>query len=442
MNNDLYISVAQSYAEILPQSQEALLLVVWLYQKTQDGLIEHEFTKRDFDDTLDDVLDLLENPKAIQKELLSRKISNFYYRTIPYKNEYRIHLTIFAENLCKLVIEQLQPQIKRLALIHTFKRTLALTDTDLENIDTFKFWYDNNFISAKNDILSHIEILQKNIEDRINELRQLLKPDVENPKDLINDFLDIFDALEKQTIGILNTIDFKDETWQKIQSVKGQFSETEESFEVYDHIQRAFENFFSNIDRRILSINERIQLASKRLRNLLDTLKHKQQFKVKIERLLQYMLKTAKHEQGQIILDQNIPTQQLPYLQTRFQAVPRIDFQVENSDTPTLPDQDPEHAERERQRNLQMLKNQEQTAHWMNKMERVLHTEKDIDYTEWFDKIAKAEGNLEVPIKVCFGLIETCNNSEEKRIELQQIPQKTRHKNLTLWKMIIHHTDS
>ena len=442
MNNDLYISVAQSYTEILPQSQEALLLVVWLYQKTQDGLIEHEFTKRDFDDTLDDVLDLLENPKSIQKELLSRKISNYYYRTIPYKNEYRIHLTIFAENLCEIVIKQLQPQIKRLALIHTFKRTLALMDTDLENIDTFKFWYDNNFIAAKNDILSHIEILQKNIEDRINELRQLLKPNVENPKELINRFLDIFDALEKQTIGILNTIDFKDETWQKIQGVKERFSETEESFEIYDHIQRAFENFFSNIDRRILSINERIQLASKRLRNLLDTLKHKQQYKVKIERLLQYMLKTAKHEQGQIILDQNIPLRDLPYLQTRFQAVPHIDFQVENDDTPTLPDQDPEHAERERQKNLQMLKNQEQTAIWMNKVERVLETEKDIDYTEWFDKIAKAEGNLEVPIKVCFGLIETCNNSDDKRIELQQIPQKTRHKNLTLWKMIIHHTDS
>lgn len=442
MNNNLYISVAKSYTEILPQNQEALLLLVYLYQKTQNGTIQHEFTKRDFDDTLDDVLDLLGNPKVLQKELLSRKISNYYYRTIPYKNEYRMHLTIFAENLCKLVVSQLEPQMKRLALIHTFKKTLALTDEYLENIDTFKLWYDHNFIPAKNEILSHIEILQKNIEDRIGELRQLLKPNVENPKELINNFIDIFDALEKQTAGILNTIDFKDETWQKIQSVRDEFSETEDSLETYIQIQRAFENFFSNIDRRILSINERIQLASKRLRNLLDTLKHKQQFKVNIERLLHYMLKTAKHEKGQILLHEDIPTRALPFLQTKFLAVPLIDFQVQNDALPNLPEQDPEHAERERQKNLQMLKNQEQTALWMSKIERALKSEKDIEYTEWFNKIAKIEGNLEVPIKVCFGLIETCNNSETKHIKLQQSFQKTKDKNLTLWKMTIHHTDS
>ncbi len=442
MNTDIYKSVAQSYTEILPQNQESLLLVVWLYQKILDGDIPHEFTKRDFDDTLDDVLVLLENPKSIQKELLSRKISNYYYRTIPFKNEYRIHLTIFAENLCKLVIEQLQPQIKRLALIHTFRRTLKLTDEDLETIESLEYWHEVNFNSAKNEILSHIEILQKNVSDKTNELRQLLKPDVDNPKGLIQDFIDVFETLKKQTVGLLNTINFKNETLQKIQSVKDKFSETPESFEKYDMIQRAFENFFDNIDRRIISINEKIQLASKRLRNLIDTLKYKQQFKVNIEKLLSYMLKTSKHEQGQIIVDEQIPIRQLLTLPTKFLAVPLIDFKIQNDATPEIPPQDPEHLERERQKNLQMLKNQEQTAKWLDKMEQGIAKGEEINYTEWFDKIAQSEGNLEVPIKVCFGIIESCNNSDTKRIELEQEHQKTRNKNVTLWKMTIHNTDS
>ncbi len=439
---DLLKSVARSYNEILPQNQEALLLVVWLYQKIQDGKINHEFTKRDFEDTLDDVLELLQKTQSIQKETLSKKISNYYYRTISYKNEYRLHLTVFAENLCKLVLGQLQPEIKKLELIHTFRKTLKLTEEDMESIAKLEYWHRHNFNSAKNEILSHIEILQKTVEDKTNELRQLLKPDADNPKALVNDFIQVFETLKEQTTGLLNTINFKNETLLKIQSVKDRFAESEEMFEQYDNIQRDFENFFENIDRRIAAINEKIQLASKRLRNLIDTLKYKQKFKVNIEKLLSYMLKTAQHKQGQIELDEKIPARKILAMPTKFLAVPVIDFKTNNQAEPNIPEQDAAHLEAERLKNLRMLKNQEQTAKWMDKMEQALETGEALNYTEWFNKIARTEHNLEIPIKVCFGIIESCNNSTEKYIELEQTHENTIDKNVTLWKMIIRHTDS
>ncbi len=440
--NDLYKSVAKSYHEILPQNQEALLLVVWLYKKIQDGKIEHEFSKRDFEDTLDDVLELLQKPQSLQKETLSKKISNYYYRTISYKNEYRLHLTVFAETLCKLIIEQVQPEIKKLELIHTFRTTLKLTADDLESIEKLEYWHEVNFNSAKKQILFHIEFLQKTVEDKTNELRQLLKPDADDPKALVNDFIAVFETLKEQTTGLLNTINFKNETLQKIQSVKEKFSETEEVFEKYGHIQRDFENFFENIDRRIASINEKIQLASKRLRNLIDTLKYKQKFKVNLEKLLNYMLKTARHEQGQIVLDEKIPSRRILSAPTRLISIPFIDFKADNQIKPEIPAQDPAHLEQERQKNLQMLKNQEQTAKWMDKMEQSLEKGETVNYTDWFNKIAKTENNLEVPIKVCFGIIESCNNSDTKHISLEQEHEKTIDKNVTLWKMTIRHTDS
>ena len=441
MENDLLISLNKSYADLLPQ-KESLLLIIWLFQKIEKGYISEDFEQKDLDDTIDDVIELLNIVTDKNKEALSKKLSNHFYITERIGNKYQIHLTVFAKQFCELLIKEVQPEIKKLELYHVFKRTLPLQDGDLLNLETFNYWFKNHFQPARNEIYSHTEKLNNEVADRINELSTLLKTETENPKEQINSYTEIFAMLEKQTTGLINTIDYKNDTLNQIKSARDHFSKDEETFDKFSGMQNEVEYFFQSIDRRIISINDKIQLASKRLRNLLDTLKHKQLFKIKIEKLLLLMLKYSLNEKGEIKLHERFPKKYLPFIPMKFVAIPKIDFQFYAKAEPRRQEYDRQHEQAERNKGLALLEIQEATAKWLDEINFEMESGKEIEFEQWFDKIVEQENNLEVPIQVCFGLIEEHNSSDDKTITIQKEAVSKNQNDLTLWQMKIQTTRS
>lgn len=442
MESDILLSISRSYSEVLPPNKEALLLIVWLTQKIKKGEIEEEFTTRDFEEAVEDIADFLQLDKNLQKETLAKKTSSYFYETIPKGKEYRIQLTIYAKDLCKLITERIQPEIiQQLELIHTFKRTLPLDETkDFESIGTFKHWYDNHFLTAQKQILSHTEILNQKVESSINELRTLLKPNIDSPKELIGKFEIIFADLAKQATGLANTLDFKNETLSKIKSAKDKFSQDVETFNQYDLWQREVDSFFQNIGRRIVAINEKIQIASKRLRNLLETLRHKQQFKINLEKFLQTLLLNGNNVKGEIVLPETFPRRLIPYSQTKFVSIPKIDFKLFTLSKPERPEVDKAHYQKQREKNMSMLKVQQQTSRWLDKIETELQSGNEIVFEEWLDKIIDAENNLEVPIQVCYGLIQKVNKNKNAELKITKETVSSTKSDLQLWKMKVQTT--
>ena len=433
MENDILISLAKSYSDILPQHKESLLLIVWLYQKIEKGLIAEDFEQKDLDDTIDDIIDFLRIESEKNKEVIFKKISSHFFITERIGIKYQIHLTIFAKEFCNLLIQEVQPEIIKLELFHVFKRTLPLLEEDLKDIITFSYWFKNHFQPSRNEIYSHTEMLNREVANRINELSNLLRVEVQNPKEQIGSYIEIFVALEQQTTSLINTIDYKNETLNKIKTVKEQFANNEETFDDFMAMQNEVENFFQSIDRRIISINDKIQLASKRLRNLLDTLKHKQLFKIKIEKLLLLLLKTSKYDKGGIKLHANFPKVYLPFIPLKFLAIPKLDFLFFTKAVPQIQKYDKLYEEIERNKGIALLEIQEATAKWLDEINCDLESGNQIEYEKWFDKIVEHENNLEVPIQVCFGLI-------EKHSNIVSIEKKEISKNkcdLLLWKMQI-----
>ncbi len=270
-----------------------------------------------------------------------------------------------------------------------------------------------------------------------NELSSLLKAEVQNPKEQINSYTEIFAMLEKQTTGLINTIDYKNETLNKIKASKEHFSKDEETFDEFTRMQNEVDYFFQSIDRRIISINDKIQLASKRLRNLLDTLKYKQHFKIKIEKLLFLLLKYSRYEKGEIRLPEEFPKKYLPFIPMKFVAIPKIDFQFYSKAEPQRQEFDKEHEQAERKKGLALLEIQEATAKWLDEINFEMESGQEIEFEQWFDKIVEEEDNLEVPIQVCFGLIEEHNNSEDKIVAISKEELSKPKNELTLWKMQI-----
>lgn len=441
MEKDLFISLTKSYTDLFPQ-KESLLLIVWLHQKIQKGYISEDFEQKDLDDTIDEVLELLSIQTDKNKESLSKKLSNHFYITERVGNKYQIHLTVFAKQFCELLIQQVQPEIKKLELFHVFKRTLPLHDEDLLNLEKFGYWFKIHFQPARNEIYSHTEKLNNEVAERINELSSLLKTEIENPKEQINSYTEIFAMLEKQTTGLINTIDYKNDTLNKIKASRDHFGNDEETFDEFSRMQNEVEYFFQSIDRRIISINDKIQLASKRLRNLLDTLKHKQLFKIKIEKLLLLMLKYSRNEKGEIKLHEAFPKKYLPFIPMKFVAIPKIDFQFYAKAEPQRQEYDSHYEQTERNKGLALLEIQEATAKWLDEINFEMESGKEIEFEQWFDKIVEQENNLEVPLQVCFGLIEEHNSLDDKTITIQKEPVSKNQNELMLWQMKIQTTRS
>ncbi|MBN8703857.1 MAG: hypothetical protein J0M08_12390 [Bacteroidetes bacterium] len=437
MQKETLEGIKQNYSTLLPQNPETILILAALQSKIENQIIEESFTQHDFDETIDEVGDFLQREQSIQKENISKKLSQYYYTTLKRGNEYRYQLTVFARELVQLLTNELEPQFDNIDLSYTFERTLKLTAEDLDTVTKFEYWYLSHFQPAKRVILSHTENLQRLVDAKTISLRELLKNSLENTKELINSFIEIFEALGKQTEGLTHTIAFKQEVIDNIKAAEEHFKESKDSWEKYTRIRFEVERFFENIDYRVLSINDRIQASTSRLKTLYDTLRYKQIFKLKLEKFLTYLVKNSTVDsEKEIKLPENVQTRKIPYWRKKLVGIPVLDFvDVELRDTPNF-EEDQEYKNMKEKENMRMLNRQESVTKWLESMNADFEGGKTIDFDKWFKQIYSIEQNLEVPIDVCYGLIQRYGKNKDANLNIESKPFKAKE-DLTTWKMKI-----
>src|ERR1017187_1182707 len=93
MQKKILITLSKNFSDIVPQNEESLLLLVWLYQKIGDGYINEDFEQKDFDDSIEEVVEFLQKGTGIQKETLLKKLSSHFCHTQSVgNNKYVMHL--------------------------------------------------------------------------------------------------------------------------------------------------------------------------------------------------------------------------------------------------------------------------------------------------------------------------------------------------------------
>jgi ferritin-like metal-binding protein YciE len=443
MQKELLQSVLGNYDTLLPQNKEVVLLLITLQNKIDKQEIEDPFTQRDFEDAIDEVSNILHRGQTIQKESISRKLSQFYYTTLKKGNEYRYQLTVFARDLVRIIINEMEPQFEETELIHTFRRTLKMEREDLTSIKNFEYWFRQHYEPSKRIILAHSENLQRLVDAKTMALRTLLKSEITSTKELITRFIEIFEGLGKQTDGLTETLNFKLEIIDNIKDAEKNFLDKKEDWESYTKIRHEVEKFFDNIDSRVLSINDRIQLSTSRLRALYETLQYKQLFKLKIEKFLHYLLKNSKWtNDAVVVLPENIANRKIPYFREKYTKIPSLNFtEVTPRDVPEM-EEDAEYKKKKEAENMRVLNRQESVTQWLESINASLAKGEDFIYEKWFKDMYAKEKNLEVPIDVCFNLIQKYNRNKEMDIVIdQQKPFKAKD-DLALWKMKITRSNS
>lgn len=440
---ELFETIARSFEYLIPRDVETIFLLLNLQSKIDNKEIDDIFTQKDFEDAVDEVTVMLKRERGIQKENISKRLSQHFYTTLKLGEEYRYELTVFAKDFTKLLLNEVSPNYENLELVHTFKRTLPVQDDDVTSIDKLNYWFAHHYSSSKKFIHAHTDNLQRFVDLKVSELRALLKPNVENPKEMITQFLIIFEQLGKQTEGVTKALNFKQEIIDKLKNSEVNFKDSREAWEQYDRIYNEVISFFENIDNRVLSINDKIQQARTRLKSLYDNLRYKQQYKLRIEKFLLFLLKGSKavdvpnKPDKKIVLPSSITKKELPYHRDKFLFPPIIDFGEYHKIESPFYQEDEEFKRLSEEEKMKQLARAENTVKWMDDIRGEIEQGRQVVFEQWMDKIVRTEDNLEVPIDVCFGLIDEYKNRDDIQIEIDKTLTMPLSTNVALWKMKI-----
>jgi len=436
LNKEYLEKIARDYDLLIPKDKETFLLLISLYNKIKTGEIEQEFSQFDFETTLYDISQLLQRESNIQIENISKKLSQYFYTTLKDpKKPYQ--LTEYAKEFCELIEEEIEPEYAKLSLKQTFRRNLPLKDEDFKDINSFEHWYFMQFKQSKKVILSHTENLQRYVDNQILELSEILKNEFENAKILLETFIKKFEKIREKADDLTDTLNFKTETIQKIDKAEVKFQDSQDIWEKYISIRNEVLSFFENINKRVLAVNDKIQTSRIKLKSLYQNLQYKQQYKIKLETFLQYLLEKSENIKGEIYLPNNILLKQIPYEHKHFFFIPNINFEnIKSKEIPELVI-DKEYEKKQREKNKQILDKQESVAKWVNEIDKHLSKNKEIDYSVWFDKIYEKEKRFDIPVEVCYGLIERFNKNNQIEISIDNKKPHILNSEIALWKMKI-----
>ena len=437
---EIFENIARNFDYLIPRDVETIFLLLNLYSKIESQEMDDIFSQKDFEDAVDEVTVILKRERGIQKESISKRLSQHFYTTLKTGEEYRYQLTIFAKEFTKLLLNEVAPNYENLELIHTFRRTLPVHDDDLTSIDKFDYWYKHHYSSSTKFIHAHTDNLQRFADKKVTELRALLKPNVENPKEMIMQFLVIFEQLGKQTEGVTKALNFKQDIIDKIKNSEENFKATREAWEHYDKIYSEVISFFENIDNRVLSINDKIQQARTRLKSLYDNLRYKQQYKLRIEKFLLLLLKGSKVVEDKIVLPSCISKKEVPYYRDKFLFPPIIDFAEFHKIESPFYQEDEEFKKLSEEEKIKQLARQENTIKWMDTIRGEIELGREVVFEQWMNSIIDKEQNLEVPIDVCFGLIDEYKNRDDVQLEIEKKLIMPLNANVALWKFKIKPT--
>lgn len=138
---EIFQSIALSFDYLIPRDIETIFLLLNLQSKIENKEIEEVFTQKDFEDAVDEVILMLKRERSIQKEAISKRLSQHFYTTLKQGEEYHYALTQFAKDFTKLLLNEVAPNYENLELVHTFKRTLPVHDDDVTSIEKLSYWY-------------------------------------------------------------------------------------------------------------------------------------------------------------------------------------------------------------------------------------------------------------------------------------------------------------
>lgn len=443
MNKEFLQRLSIDYKELIPTEVETGLLITALTKRVEEGIIDEAFTQNDFNDTLYIVQEALLREQSFQQEIISKKLSKNFYTTVKINGEYRYKLTQYARTFSMMLEEKVQLKLTKISLLKTLRNTISLREDDLKTIEDLEAWYDLRFTGRpQQTILAHIEHLQAQVDDEITHLKEILKNDSEDPVTMIKNYLEIFSRMGTQAEELADTLRYKEEILKMLNKAIKRFSGKAEVWEKYKMILNDVELFFEGIDKLLMVIEDKIQESVKKLRSLLDNVRYKQLYKLRLERFMDYLLYKGKVIKEEQIFPEGITGRSLIYDSKYFRYLPDINYNL--GDPGAVPDFviDEEYLKEQEQLAIKRLEIQEKMAQWTDKIWNQANENEIEEFHKLLKEIYELEQNWETPLEVASEVVKKTGYSEKVNIHILTGEAEASANDVALWKMKIKHLNS
>jgi hypothetical protein len=443
MNKNFLQSLAKDYKELIPTEVETGLLITALKRQVESGMMEEAFTQNDFNDTLFIVQQALVREQGFQNEIISKKLSKNFYTTVKVNGEYRYKLTQYAKSFSLMLEEKVQLKLTKISLLKTLRNTIALREEDLQSIEDLEAWYDLRFTGRpQQTILAHIEHLQAQVDEEINSLKSILKDDADDPVVMIKNYLDIFVRMGEQAEELSDTLLYKEEILKQLNQAIVEFSGNEEVWNKYKAIANEVEFFFEGIDRFLQVIEDKIQESVKKLRSLLDNVRYKQLYKLRLEKFLNYLLVEGQTNKEESQLPSGLNAPVIIQDSMQFKYLPDINYNL--GDPEAVPEIviDEEYLKEQEEKAIKRLEVQEKMAQWTDKIWNSINEVEIADFQNIIKEIYQQEQNWEIPLEVASEIVKKTGFSTKVKIEIKTGEAEETENEMAVWKMNIKHLNS
>lgn len=437
-------NLSYSYKELIPVDVEAGTLITALKKRVDLGEIEEEFSQLDFHETLVLIQEVLLREQTIQNESISKKLSKNFYTTVKIKGEYRYKLTQYAKNFASLLEDRINMRLTNISLFKTLKNAIALKVSDLETVDDLEVWYEIRFLGKPQQIvMAHVEQLQHEVAFQTEQLRQILNT-TDDPILMIKSYLSLFSKLGKRSEELSETLQYKEEIFEFLTVNSQHLTLESDTWNRYKYIEEQVENFFDEIDSFLSVIEDRIQESVKKLRNLLDSVRYKQVYKVRIEKFMAYIFSNAtKLNSNHWELPSEIPSKSLLNDEYILTSLPEIEYEVIEEEAVDNEEVDEKYQEEQNVKALERLERQEKvyvlTEEIWNKLSK---TKKIEEFHTTLIEILNQENDWEVALEVASDVVKKVGNTKNVEIELNNKDFVSPFDNIVLWKMKIQRSNS
>lgn len=438
---------------LLPPKYDGGYLIIALDEKIQAGDLDDHFTLKDIEGTLTEISHRFEQPSVRQWYHIKDNLFHYFIKNhIEEPGKY--FLTDYAKGVLDMMRNKLNSPYKNQPLKKSFEEFFTLRLEDIKEIEDLERKFGRMVMSfPKKIITDHLEGLEDELKDAYITLNDLLGNDIQEAVALVKAFALTFRKFGERAEDITEAVRSKDKFLRELQMVVDLFftaidqaklstddvlkNKTVEDWKRSSEIYRDMEKFFAVVDHKINAARRQIYNASEKLSELQEYFSTRAHYRLQIQKLLGYMLQTAKYSVNGIVLENSFPLKPLVYEHAKMFYLRHHEFTKQKPNALIMIPPD-EAYQREEQEKIEHEINRQQTINeWVNRVKRQLSEHKYVVLDELMNTIFTEEQDFSISYGVASEVIALASENPDINIEIKQQLTTTQQNELALWKIKI-----
>lgn len=452
LNNELY----EKYDLLIPSKFEGGYLVLALFEKTETGELEEQFTIIDIRETLNEISNRYQQQSVPQTERLLKTLLHYFLRNHT-DEPGRYYLTDYAKSVVALMKNKIENPYKNFPLKASFEKFFVIRFNQIKSITDLEERFGRIFIEGPKKIINdHLEALDDELREAYSNLGKILQADESSASAMVRSFTIVFKKFGERAEDITNAIGTKDKFLRDLQQTVDMFfglwdnfkqPSTEEEYGVLEKLETEWRRsveihnditgYFNAVDSKISNIRRQINNASDKLSELHEHFTVRATLRLHTKRLLGIVLDSAAYDDDGAIFRNNFPLKSIVTETIRLFYPGEYDFGNTAINRVVQVTVDNEYGQQERLEIEGKIKRQQSINEWVEAGLTLLNNNGVLNMKDLMEAIMEAGMDLSIAYEVAVSI--TTYASENKNVDINIERQVIMLKNtkLLLWKTVL-----